>query len=157
MKTNYIVKYPKECWYDSTTSLHKSQVSRTCPRTRTVGHLKWPTIFTTISTISRLCALPASSRRFSVCSALFQIAPSINQQWRVCSTLGRIRGERCSFFRGKSWWAAALESLACLTVMSASVELIVGGGNDKFKLPEVCAWIVDWWRNGHCLLHDKSY
>ena len=32
-------------------------------------------------------------------------------------------------------------SLACLTVMRASVDLIVAGGNDKFKRPEACAWI----------------
>ena len=37
---NYIVKCQTECWYDSTTPLHKSQVFHTCPRTRMVGHLK---------------------------------------------------------------------------------------------------------------------
>ena len=32
-------------------------------------------------------------------------------------------------------------SLACLTVMRASVDLIVAGGNEKFKRPEPGAWI----------------
>ena len=36
---------------------------------------------------------------------------------------------------------AALASLACLTVMRASVDLIVAGGNDKLKRCEACAWI----------------
>ena len=34
-----------------------------------------------------------------------------------------------------------LASLVCLTVMRASVDLIVAGGNDKLKHPEACAWI----------------
>ena len=55
--------------------------------------------------------------------------------------LDRIHGERRILGQGKLWWAATLASLACLTVMRASVELIVAGGNDKFKRPEACAWI----------------
>ena len=155
MKTNYIVKYQKEWWYDSTTPLHKWQVSRTCPRTRVVGPLKWLTIFTKISTISRICAIQLS--------ALFYIAQSVNwprwpiatAKWKsvhpiplvnvnqyVCSTLGRIRGERRSFCRDKPWWVAALASMACLTVMRARVDLIVVSGNDKLKRSETCAFLI---------------
>ena len=34
-----------------------------------------------------------------------------------------------------------MASLACLTVMRASIDLIVTGGYDKLKRSEACAWI----------------
>ena len=66
-----------------------------------VRQLKRPTIFTAISTISRLHAIQRSAS------------------------------------------ARALASLAYLTVTRTSFDLIVAGGNNKFKRPEACAcaWI----------------